>query len=231
MANSREEIKRDLDDILVKGLAENICQAEEALAICAGLGENAAAVLESGNRQLFSRIRIMLERYAIMAVTRLLEPDEDGFHSISIPVALNYMRFHADYLEINDREFIFKKLINFGHEAKEFEGIPDPWITQLVRKEFADRMPNANDPDNDDLSRALYNLKNVRDTFITDVVTEKELEEIEKSERNIKTLLIYARDFIGTIGQGYLGVAFDSNPNVLQSELTQVLGRLGTPQE
>ncbi|MBT4512451.1 MAG: hypothetical protein HOC20_09620 [Chloroflexi bacterium] len=231
MANSREEIKRDLDDILVKGLAENICQAEEAMALCAGIGENAGAGFGSGNRQLFSRIRIMLERYAILAVTRLFEPEEDGFHSISIPVALNYMRFHADYLELNDREFILKKLISFGHEAKEFEGIPDPWITQLVRKEFADRMPNDDDPDSDDLSKALVSLKSMRDTFVTDAVTEQELEEIEKAERSMKTLLIYARDFIGTIGQGYLGVVFESNPNVLQNELAQLLNRIGAPQD
>ncbi|MCP4611114.1 MAG: hypothetical protein GY845_20590 [Planctomycetes bacterium] len=46
----------------------------------------------------------------------------------------------------------------------------------------------------------------------------------------MKTLLIYARDFIVTIGQGYLGVVFESNPNVLQDEMTQLLNRIGAKQ-
>ncbi|MCP4614358.1 MAG: hypothetical protein GY845_37210 [Planctomycetes bacterium] len=92
-------------------------------------------------------------------------------------------------------------------------------------------MPNADDPDSDDLSKALGSLKSMRDTFVTDAVTEQEQEEIEKTERHMKTLLIYARDFIVTIGQGYLGVVFESNPNILQNEMTQLLNRIGVTQD
>lgn len=220
------EFTQDLNDIVANGLAENIRQVEDALLCRTVISSNAIAVSIAGFEHLFSRLQSMLERFAILSVTRLFEPDEEGCQSVSIPVALNYLRFHADYLEISDREVIFKKLINFGHDRKEFDGIPDPWITQLVRKEFADRLPHIKDSDSSDLARALYNLKCMRDVSASEA-DDQDDGRFEEAERNIKTLLIYARDYVETIGQGYVSADFEAGSTTVESELKQLFERIG----
>ncbi len=219
--------KKDLNDIVVVGLAESIRRAEEVMALREQISANAAINSGAEFGHLFDRLQSMLGQYAILLVTRIFEPEEDGFQSTSIPVALNNMRFNADYLEIHDRDFVLKKLISFGHEEKEFEGIPTPWITQLVRKEFADRLPDLKDPDANDLSRALYNLKQMRDVSASDSATGQEGLNIEESDRSIKTLLMYARDFVDTIGRGYLGVNLEIDTKTIESQLKQLFQQAG----
>jgi len=227
MKSPGNENKKDLNDIVTGGLAESINRAEEVMALRAQIGANTAIASGAELGYLFDRLQVMLGQYAILVVTRMFEPEEDGFQPTSIPVALNNMRFNADYLEIQDRDFILRKLISFGHEEKEFEGIPTPWITQLVRKEFADRLPDIREPDANDLSRALFSLKQMRDVSASDSATSQEGLNTEESDRNLKTLLMYARDFVDTIGRGYLGVSLKIDTKVVESQLKQLLQQAG----
>lgn len=226
MENPEGHKKLDIEDI-VKGLTENLCLIEESLAILAQLNESIIAANVAGHGHLVSRLQSMLERYTILAVTRLFEPEEDGYHSLSIPVALNHMRFNADYLEIRDREVIFKKLISFGHERKEFDSIPNPWINQLVRKEFADRLPQPKDPESSDLGKALFNLKCMRDIPVSEDEKKQGRVDSKDIEREIKTLLVYAGDFVNTISGGYLGVNLEIDRNTIVSEFKQLLNTAG----
>ncbi len=223
MTSQKEQFEIDFHDIIINGLGENIRQAEEAMALSESITANMAATDRGGVGYLFSKMQLMLQRYAIILVTRLFEPEEDGFESFSIPVALNYLRFHADYVEIRDRETILKKLISFGHEQNEFENIPEPWITQLVRKEFADRLPQAKEPENSDLDRALYNLKRMRDKITIDSDGEQEYTSMSQADRYMKTLLIYASDFIETVGKGYLGITPEKDNNMIDNQLKHLL--------
>lgn len=221
------ENKKDLNDIVVGGLADSIRRAEEVMALRVQISANDAIASGAEFGHLFDRLQVILGQYAILMVTRIFEPEEDGFQSTSIPVALNNMRFNADYLEIHDRDFILKKLISFGHEEKEFDGIPTPWITQLVRKEFADRLPDVRDPDSNDLSRALFSLKQKRDISDGDSNIGQEGFNTEEADRNLKTLLMYARDFADTIGRGYLGVSLEYNTKSIESQLQQLFRQAG----
>ena len=198
----------DLKDIVIGGLIEDIRQIEEAVAIRREIRAKAVVINEAAMGSLFSRLQMILGRHAVVSAVHLFDPPDDTHHSRRIPAALNQMRFTADYLKIENREFVIAKLIGFGHNENEFEGIPDPWITQLLRKEFADRLPDAGQPGSNELSVALDSLSNARDKSIAHSEEVQTSDEWETSEKNIIMLLEYARDFTGTIGKVYLNTDF-----------------------
>lgn len=172
---------------------------EETLLLCA-----AATALISGNSNSIDspsgsdQLRPIARRYLALDTCRLFDPEHPDYPTRSIPAALNYLRFHADYLEIGNRPAIIQKLVGFGHEPKEFEGIPDPWVTQLLRQEFADRLPRELHPDSSDLSAALHTLRSLCDTFPLNPSAQAAI------ERAAGPLLVYAADFVNTLRQGYL---------------------------
>ena len=196
----------DLRDLISAGLVEDIRQVEEAAVLWREISAQAEAINKAGFGNLFGRLQPILERYAVLATCRLFEPESDRYPLKSIPATLNHFRYNADYLQIRNRGFIMEKLVGFGHEPSEFEGIPDPWINQLVRKEFADRLPNADDPKANDLSGALHNLKTVRDKFSEHSESVQQLDDPKAKDMNL--LLDFARDFVGTIGKGYLDIDY-----------------------
>ncbi len=198
----------DLKDIIVGGLVEDIRQVEESVALNREIRVGAKDINGAALGPLFSRLQIIMGRHAITSTIHLFDPPEDNYPSRSIPVALNHMRFTADYLKIENRDFVIKKLIGFRHEESQFEGIPEPWINQLVRKEFADRLPDAGQPDSNELSKALDSLKSVRDRIISHSEEVIETDEWQSSEKDITLLMEYARDFVATISKGYLNIDY-----------------------
>lgn len=178
-------------------LAAVIGGLEESLSLCRSAQVLRARCRESGSPP-DSTLPTILNRYLILDTLRLFEPEHPEYPTRSLPAALNYLRFHADYLEITGREAVTERLARFGHDPAQFEGIPDPWITQLLLKEFADRLPRENAPVPEGLSAALRTLHSLRDRSA--------LERSDQSavEQAVAALLAYAADFVETLRRGYL---------------------------
>lgn len=174
-------------------LAAVIGGLEETLSLC----RSARALRERGN-PTDPALPAILNRYVILDTCRLFEPEHPEHPTRSIPAALNYLRFHADYLEITGRAAVIERLVRFGHDPAQFEGIPAPWITQLLRKEFADRLPRENAPASEGLSAALRTLHSLRDRSALDRSDQSAVEQA------VTALLAYAADFVETIRRGYL---------------------------
>lgn len=174
-----------------------IAGIEETISLC----EAASALVAHDRGESPSnpdRLPAIARRYRALDTCRLFDPEHPDYPTRSIPAALNYLRFHADYLRIKNREAIIGKLRGFGHEPGEFEGIPDPWVTQLLRKEFADRLPRENHPNAPELSTALHTLRSLCDKFPLQPSDQAAM------EKAFETLHAYARDFVQTIRLGYL---------------------------
>ncbi len=208
---------------MINGMVNNIGQAEDSIAIWKEISSNVTAINENGYGQLFGRLRAMLGKHAIITICRLFEPPDDRYELLSLPIALHHMRLTAEYLTIGNRELIIDKMVQLGHDAGQFEGIPDPWITQLVRKEFGDRLPDTRRPETNELSNALHKLKLARDKGIAhdDLVHDSSL---IVDETDIRLPLDFVRDFLVTIGHGYLNIAykFDDGTYPLDSEAQTV---------
>lgn len=217
----------ELREIVIGGLADNILQAEEAITLRAKIGAAATRTDESGLGHLFDRLQIILGRFAILSTCRLFEKESDNYPLQSLPTALNHLRFNAEYLKIENKEFVIKKLIAFGHEENQFEGIPDPWITQLVRKEFADRLPVPGNPESGELSKALDTLRSLHDISMAHPGTTQKPDGLTPAEAGIRTLLEFARDFVETIGKGYLNTDPEWDTAKTSGELTRLLSQAG----
>ena len=199
-----EDPVNDLKAFVTAGVVEDIRQIEETIGLYQEITTRASAINESGLGPLFSRLQLISSRHAIVVSIRLFEPPHNRYPSRSIPTVLNHMRYTADYLKIENREAIINRLAEFGHDTTQFEGIPEPWITQLIRKEFADRLPDTTQPDSNALSSALDALYSQRDRYVAHSEEVQILREWQALESDISTLLEYARDFTETIGKGYL---------------------------
>ena len=217
----------ELREIVIEGLADSILQAEEAITLRAKIGATSTRTGESGLDHLFDRLQIIMGQFAILATCKLFEKESDNYPLQSLPAALNHLRFNAEYLKIENKEFVIKKLISFGHEETQFEGIPDPWITQLVRKEFADRLPVPGEPESGELSKALDTLKSLHDMPMSHSGTTRKPDGLTPAEAGIRTLLEFARDFVETIGKGYLNTDPQWDTAKTSGELTRLLTQAG----
>jgi len=194
----------DLKRLVSEGLVEDIRQIEESLVLQQQIRNSAEGINRADLGPLFGRFQPVLARYAVIASVRLFDPPDDQYPSRSIPTILNHMRFTADYLNIVHRESIIERLISFGHERQQFEGIPDQWITQLVRKEFHDHLPLRADPDSGELSDALDALHSLKDKPIAHSEEVQIDDEWKNCDQPIRLLCDYAIDFAVTVGKGYL---------------------------
>ena len=217
----------ELREIVIGGLANNILQTEEALILRTKITANATQIDKSGSGHLFGRLQAILGRFAILSVCRLFEKESDSYPLQSIPIALNHLRFNAEYLKIENKEFTIKKLITFGHEKNQFEGIPDPWITQLVRKEFADRLPVPGNPESGELSSAMDALKTINDKPMATIVTVQKSDDMTPAETKIRILLEFAKEFVETIGKGYLNTSPEWTTAKTSEEIARLLSQAG----
>ena len=204
----------DLKNLINGGLVEDIRQIEESLALQQQILSQADRINKAEFGPLFGRLQLILGRCAVTTAIRLFEPPDDNYPSRSIPTILNHMRFTADYLNIVDRNVIIERLIGFGHEQQQFEGIPDPWITQLIRKEFHDHLPAGGDAAANELSQSLDTLNRLKDKFIDHCEVAQSDNEWKSCEQHIRLLLEYATDFVMTIGKGYLNQDYLLDGNI-----------------
>jgi len=188
----------ELAELVTSGLAANIRQIEEAVALHRKIGALNSENSASAFMPLFSRLRILLSKFSVITTIHLFDPPNDDYPCHSIPTILNHMRYTADYLPVANRDYVIERLMELGHPKDQFEGIPDPWITQLVRKEFKDRLPISGNSDSNELSNALESLIRVRDTIVSEAADWK------SREKDIAVLLEYAKYFASIIGKGYL---------------------------
>ena len=170
---------------------------------------------------LGERLQALLGRQALLACIWLFQREEEPCPTV--PVALAHLRFQADYLEMSDRRAVVERLQAFGHDPAQFEGIPDPWLTQLLRKELADRLPDPERPESGELSAALARLIELR------ARPSVSLAEVEGA---VPPLLAYVEDLLSVVGRGYLGL--DRSPmegiEDEQRRLAEALSRLAGPQ-
>lgn len=215
----------DLQRLITGGLVEDIRQIEESLVLQQQIYEYAEKINQADLGPLFGRLQLILSKYSLIATIRLFDLPDDRYPSRSIPAILNHMRFTADYLNIVDREYIINRLIGFGHEKEQFEGIADPWITQLVRKEFSDHLPNAGEPEANELSGALHFLNNLKNRPIAHREEVQSDKEWKAHENHIRLLCGFATDFVITIGKGYLNQDYllDGNVSTFQLDVDRTM--------
>ena len=149
----------------------------------------------------------MLSEQPTLAATRLFDP-ERKYQTRSIPGTLNLLECHAALWRVPKWEPLKEALVKGSADASYLEQLSDEQLTHAVVKHFRTTLPDADA------------VRQIRDKVIA------HNERIERSALTSPTwkealsLINYAKDFLITIGDGYLNILFgnDSSSYILTDE-------------
>lgn len=199
------EIADKLHDIVWNGLQVDIYEAEEALALVKEIGLNATVINEAkyGFGHLFGRLQHVHTEMAILAVNRIY--DKPKRHTLrSLPSALELLQANSSTLKPVDRRYVSKKLIEFGHPETKIKSLEDTQATELLAREYTNRLPSLADGG----PTGLNALKFRRDKKLAhpEAINVTDIPPI--TYKQIHDLLSFAKDFIATVGLSYLSIVY-----------------------
>jgi hypothetical protein len=224
------EAREQLHDILWEGLQVDIFKGDQALQLVRFIGTHADKINEAKFGAIFGPLQDVFTDAAILSVNRLYDKPK-GFEVRSIPSTIDFIMGHGDNLKIEQRLPITRKLSGLGHDADELNKLSDAQITKMIARHFDKSLPRVALTHANALSKGLNALKTRRDKTIAHP------EAVELSSLPIATfadmdqLLVYAKDFIHTVGFGYLSIIYktDDDEYVLArdaGDATRALERL-----
>lgn len=204
-------LRKTFDEIVAKGIAIDIFQAEEALAIDELIGKEADRINTATFGAFFGSLQVILGRYLILAVNRIYEKDDPRYQIRSIPAAIKFLRHHAGELPIEQRPGLIRSLRRLDCEAPDLDTVSERDLTLLTANFFSERLPQSNIAGSGEPSEALLALKAARDKLIAhhEVVDPAQLPKATYGE--IGELINYAKSFVSAVGFGYLSVVYESD--------------------
>lgn len=199
------ETKETLHDILWNGLQIDIFEAEESLTLVKEIGLNASAINEAkyGFGHLFGRLQHLHTEIAILAVNRIYDKPK-GYPLRSIPSTLDLLQKSSSTLKLENRRYISDRLIKFGLSKQEIETLTDSQVTELLARKYTNQLPSPIDGDPSGLNA----LKFRRDKKLAhpEAINAEAIPPFTYGQ--IHNLLTFAKDFIATIGYGYLNIVY-----------------------
>jgi hypothetical protein len=204
MIDPRDQLK----DIVSAGLAIDIFEAEESLALSRVIGNNAAEINKATFGAFFGSVQRIVGKHSILVVSRLYEPHNRRYLIRSIPAALKVLSEHADLLKIEQRHVINQKLQGSGLRSKDVAILSDKEATLLLVQHLERGLPQISQAHIDDLSRILEGVKEVRDKTIAHHEIVDAGKKPSATYVELDQLLEYAKSFVGIVGAGYLSVMY-----------------------
>ena len=194
-----EEAEKQLKDYLLNGIAAEIFLAEEAYALAEEVGKHAQAIHASGFTSLFSSLQVLFSDRQTLAVTKMFDQPKK-YPTRSILAILALLKTHAELWKVPQWHVLHQVLIEAGAERRSVEGLTRVELTHAIVSHYEDRLTS--------LSPALTELRQSRDKIIA------HNEAVERSTLQPPTwgaaisLVEYAKDFVITIGFGFLSTDF-----------------------
>jgi hypothetical protein len=149
-----------------------------------------------------------------LAIVKIFEPAKD-YPTRSIPGTLALLENNAELWNVHQRESLYQELIEAGLDSTRLERVDNAELTRAVVARFRDTLADPKWVSLDNLSLSLSILRQSRDKMIA------HNEAIEPSALQTPTwgeaisLANYAKEFVATLGAGYLGLLFDEGKNYL----------------
>jgi hypothetical protein len=200
--------RNQLRDIVSEGLAIDIFEAEESIALSWMIGNNATEINKATFGAFFGSIQRIIGRHGVLAVSRLYEPYSKRYPIRSIPAALKALREHAGVLKIEQKHVIGEKLHKDGFASRDLAGISDKEATLRLVESFEHGLPQISKAHIDDLSRMLEGVKEVRDKTIAHHEIVDAGKKPSATYAELDHLIEYAKNFACVVGAGYLSVMY-----------------------
>lgn len=192
-----EALQNRLNDIIVKGLLEDIIKAERAYLQARTIGENFEAINASDHNIVLGMCQVAFSDAQTLAVTRMFDKPDKKFPTRSVCVILDILGKHAEELPILQPDALFDALRVPQCQRPTLEELNTSELTRAVVKHFQDDMPTD----------ALKRLKESRDKLLA------HNEAIDAAARNLPTwgdaneAVAFAKKFAMAVGEAYLGIS------------------------
>jgi hypothetical protein len=192
-----------LDDLLTKGICDDIYRAEQALGMFIMIGQHADAINAAMFGEFFGSIQQVLGRQVVLSVATLFERPSDRFPNRGILSVLTLLEDNAAALAINDRGVLIRHLARLGEAEHELAALSDMDLTVRTLRFFRQRLL-----ENPAVRMALDKVKTFRDKAVAHN-EQVAFEALPKPTiAQFSGLLTLAQQFLKTIGEGYLGTHY-----------------------
>ncbi len=208
-----EEAKERLRDYLLDGIASEIFRAEEAYSLAAEIGNHAEEINSANFGEFFGSLQIILSDRQTLSIVKLFDSGK-RHPTRSIPATLSILKSYAELWKLSDRQALCRFLIDAGGESSEVESLDDAGLTRALVAHFENTLPASRYIGLDKRTASLGALRQVRNKVIAhnEAIKADELPTVTWGEA--RSLLNYAKKFVATVGDQYLGLIFsDSSDN------------------
>jgi hypothetical protein len=183
---------------LLNGIGTQIDLADQAYALAEEIGKYAEQINEASFGELFGALQIMLSDRQTLEATKLFDPVK-RYPTRSVPGTLEILERNAPLWRIPERWKLNEALAQGGADPSHLNQLSNEELTHAVVKHFRNTLPDAD------------TLRQNRDKVIA------HNEAIPRSALKTPTwgeavdLINYAKDFIITIGYGYLSTSWGTH--------------------
>jgi hypothetical protein len=198
--NDVEEAEKHLKDYLLQGIAAEIFLADEAYALAEEIGKHADQINAAGFDALFGSLQLILSDRQTLSVTKIFDTPSRKYPTRSIPAVLDFLEAHAELWKVPQWRILHQTLIESGADRAQVEYLSNVELTHAIVAHYRDARAK--------LAFPLEALRQSRDKTIA------HNEAIERATLQRPTwgaalsLVNYAKDFVSTIGYGYLNTLF-----------------------
>ena len=158
--------------------------------------------------RLFGSLQVILSDRQTLSITKIFEPENPRYSTRSIPAILGLLETNADLWRVPERRQLHQVLADTGQDVARLEQLSKAELNRTIIAYYRSTLPRQDRVNSCRLSLSLDVLRQSRDKVIA------HNESVEKAALQMPTwggatsLVNYAKDFVTTIGFGYLSIDF-----------------------
>jgi hypothetical protein len=205
--NAEEQLR----NYLQYGLVAEILWADEAYALNAEIVTYAKQINTHGFGALFASLQTMISDRQTLSITKMFDPVGGRYPTRSIPATLVLLEQHDTLWQVPNRQDLHHTLIESGADSTHLEQISNAELNRNVVIHFRDTLPDPLSATPGRLSLTLRTLRETRDKLIAHNEAIERTAIQESMWEETVALVNYAKNFVATIGWGYLGEFYGEN--------------------
>lgn len=210
-----KEAEERLQDYVRDGIAAEIFRADQAYSLAEEIGKYAEQINAANFGELFGSLQIILSDRHTLSVVKIFDPARN-YPTRSIPGTLAILQSEAESWTVPEPRRLRQVLIDARLDSSNVERMNNIELTHAVVGHFRDTLPDPKRLNPDNLSLSLHALRQSRDKTIAhnEAISLSSLQ--TPTWGDATSLLNYAKQFVSTIGLGYLGLHFgESSDNYI----------------
>ena len=203
-----EDAERNLRDYLVDGFTAELFWADEAYALAAEISQRVEQLRATTFERLFGSLHVILSDRQTLSITKIFEPENPRYPTRSIPAVLGLLETNAGLWRMPERRQLHQVLADTGQDVVRLGRLSKAELTRTIVVYYRSTLPRQDRVNSSRLSLSLDVLRQSRDKVIAHNAS------VEKAALQMPTwgeatsLVNYVKDFVTTIGFGYLSIDF-----------------------